>query len=201
MKGLLLKDLYNLMQMGKIGLLVSVLWVVIGISQQDSNYISGLLMMLVIMLPYNAMAYDEAAKWDRYALTMPVTRRDLVLSKYLLTLLSALAPALLVFICSLIIDHTLSYALSLTATLVAIGISMACFSLPFAFRFGAQKARLAFFAVILMYVLLASSVDNITMNIGFSRLLTNPWLLLVGMLVITFVSFLISVRIYEKKEL
>lgn len=77
MKGMLLKEMYNLKQTARIYLILTVLWLAIGVAQRDGGYISGLTAMLMVLIPINAIAYDESSKWERYALTMPVLRRDL----------------------------------------------------------------------------------------------------------------------------
>ena len=43
------------------------------------------------MLPMMTLSYDERSKWDSRALTMPVTRAQLVLSRYATALLAGLA--------------------------------------------------------------------------------------------------------------
>ena len=40
-----------------------------------------------MMLMFTAMSYDEMANFDKYALTLPVTRADLVRTKYVLLVL------------------------------------------------------------------------------------------------------------------
>lgn len=106
MKGLLMKDLLNLKQIVRVWALLLALFIVIGFAQQSPVYISSMLTVMVLLLPVNALAYDENCKWDAYALTMPVTRRDLALSKYLLALVGAGAMALLSAVCALMMGAT-----------------------------------------------------------------------------------------------
>ena len=106
MKGLLMKDLLNLKQTIRVWALLLALFIVIGFAQQSPVYISSMLTVMVLLLPVNALAYDENCKWDAYALTMPVTRRDLALSKYLLALAGAGAMALLSAVCALMMGAT-----------------------------------------------------------------------------------------------
>lgn len=69
-----------------------------------------------VMIPMSAIAYDDKAKWDRYALTMPVSRRDLVISKYLLALAFAGLAVLIELFLGYYISHDLhkSFVTSLT---------------------------------------------------------------------------------------
>lgn len=41
-------------------------------------------MLLLAMLPISALGYDERCKWERYALSMPLQKKDLFFSKLLL---------------------------------------------------------------------------------------------------------------------
>lgn len=83
MKGLLLKEIYSLKKFRSSLILFFVLWV-INFMRRD-NY---LLAMLVLPYMYSFMATvgieeDVKSKWNKYALTMPVNIKDLVLTKYI----------------------------------------------------------------------------------------------------------------------
>ncbi len=91
MKGLILKDLLNLRKQARIILLFVGFYFVLGMINQSGDSFGGVVALLFAMLAVTAMAYDERAGWDKYALTMPVSRRDLVVSKYLLGVLLSLA--------------------------------------------------------------------------------------------------------------
>ena len=95
MKGLLLKDIINLKQQGKIYIFIIAIWFAIAITSRDGNFFGGVMTMFTVLVPISAAAYDDKAKWDRYALTMPISRWDLVLSKYLLALICAVTAAFL----------------------------------------------------------------------------------------------------------
>ena len=88
MKGLMLKDILNFKnQQGKTFFLLIILYFVMALKMNNSSFFMGVWIVLGITLPISSIAYDEKAKWDKYALTMPVTRRDIVTEKYLLSLL------------------------------------------------------------------------------------------------------------------
>lgn len=89
MKGLILKDLLNLKAQYKVFVVMILFFVVFALMGDSHDTLGVILTMITIMLPITALAYDERSQWDKYALTMPVSRRDLVLSKYLLGLLLA----------------------------------------------------------------------------------------------------------------
>ena len=79
MKGLLLKDILNLKnQQGKILVFLIPLYFLLALQMKSSSFFAGLWVMLGATLPISSIAYDEKAKWEKYALTMPITRKELV---------------------------------------------------------------------------------------------------------------------------
>ena len=87
MKGLILKDLYTLRQMGKISLICMVCLVIWGLVSDNPTMLSSLLLVYGLMLLITTAAYDEASHFNRYALTLPLTHMKLVQSQYLFALL------------------------------------------------------------------------------------------------------------------
>ena len=146
--------------------------------------------------PGDLLAYDENCKWDAYALTMPVTRRDLALSKYLLALVGAGAMALLSAVCALMMGATPDEVFSTIGLLLAAGLCMISIMLPLLFRFGVQKGRMVMIVVVLLPVALTvmfPEVFPVALPAG------TGWLFLAA-LVLLACSALASVRVCEHKE-
>ena len=78
MKGLILKDLYTLRQMGKIYLICMVCLVIWGLVTDNPTMLSSLLLVYGLMLLITTASYDEASHFNRYALTLPLTPKKLV---------------------------------------------------------------------------------------------------------------------------
>ena len=87
MKGLLLKDIYNLRKVGKQYILILAFFTVYCFFLKNPSFFPMMTVMSFSMLILTSMGYDEAAGFDKYALTLPVNREDLVRTKYLLLLL------------------------------------------------------------------------------------------------------------------
>lgn len=199
MKGLLLKDLLNLKQVMKLWFIIGALWCAVGAAQHDSGYVGGMMMMLVTMVPFNAMAYDEQAKWERYALTLPVRHRDLVVSKYLLSLLCGAISAVMVLTCSLLMGEGLAHAASLTCAMLGAGLMASALVLPLLFKFGVQKGRLAMFGVLLVYFIAAGLFTQLGIKLPhFPE--KGLWLLLPAALILFALSCELAVRLYRRKE-
>ncbi len=142
MKGLILKDLLNLRKQARIILLFVGFYFVLGVINQSGDSFGGVVALLFAMLAVTAMAYDERAGWDKYALTMPVSRRDLVVSKYLLGVLLSLAGLVLnlifqfVFAKASLVDGQL-----VSLALFGVGLFFLSLMLPINFKWGLKRAH------------------------------------------------------------
>jgi len=99
------------------------------------------------MLPFSALIYDELSKWDQLAVTMPYTRRELVLSKYVLGYLACGVALVLCLGISWIttalhlpIGNT--FAPDETLLVAALGPIFVAVTLPLMYRLGAEKGRM-----------------------------------------------------------
>lgn len=210
MTGLLYKDLINLKSTFKIYCLITVIWGVIFIP--DGNYsIFGLLMVMMATLVVTTLSYDDLANWDQYALTMPVSRKEVVYSKYLLLLLLDTIGAVTALLvggigAGLGFFEPMEIVLVL-AVVFMIALIFGATILPLIYRFGTEKARMLIllvagipsgFLLIISNFLEPQTIRNL-------RIIFNkPLLLILGGLIFTllylFISLKISVRLYTKKD-
>ena len=158
------------------------------------------------MIPVNLIAYDERSRWSQYCRTMPYKVSQIVGSKYLIGLMAQLAVLVLMCGSQAIktgIDGSFSLGgfLSLVSVLMCLSMFSSGLCLPFIFRFGVEKGRLAYFAVVgagcALAVLLSSDmiVDaSAKIDMG----IFSPVLLLVGAAVYA-LSWVISVGVYKKR--
>ena len=84
MKGLLLKDLYVLKDSLKVYLIIFLLYGYMGIVEGEIGLMYAMVFITSVVLPITSVSYDERCGWDRLANTMPVSRKQIVYSKYLL---------------------------------------------------------------------------------------------------------------------
>jgi len=150
MKGLILKDLYNLSKQYKIVLILVVFYLVISLTNEDSSFFGGVVTILMVMQLVTAIAYDEKSKWDRYALAMPISRTDLVLSKYLLGgILLAIAFAAN-FIFGMASGSEPVETLIISVAMTGVGLLFMFLILPFLFKFGVEKGR--YIAMLIFFI-------------------------------------------------
>ncbi len=86
MKGLLLKELYILKGFGKQYLLILAFLLIWAISTKSFSFIIIYVALIGSQIAMSTMAADEAVSFSRYALTMPIDRKMLIKTKYMLFL-------------------------------------------------------------------------------------------------------------------
>lgn len=202
MTGLILKDLINLKKQARIYLILVLFYLVLGIANESSDMFSTMMIVVSAIIPITAMSYDERSKWDRYALTMPLSRESMVASKYILGLIFLTAS----FILSMLFNSFFSNislvenVMTCLATL-SVGIVIMSVIFPLIFKFGVEKGRI--FMMIVLFtptalILLLSKLgismpDDETIQ---SLLYLSP----IVAAVIFIASIYISMSIYKKKE-
>ena len=87
MKGLLRKEFYALKNTFGILAVFMLVYAAIGYVGNNASMLVAMAAMIVMMQPANSISYDELYHWDRYVLTMPVSRKMVVQSKYVLSFL------------------------------------------------------------------------------------------------------------------
>lgn len=209
MKGLILKDLFVLRKQWKIFALLIVFFAIVPLYGENASIFQGIIVVLAAMLPVTALSYDERAHWEKYALTMPLNRRTLVLGKYLLGVFFILVAIAICVLAMLLIGVIKKQPLSADYVLtelvfLAVGLIFLSLILPMMFKFGTEKGRLALmgFAVIIMLApMLAENLEwggdgaPAFLNMGFLVVVS------LGILLLPVLSFCLSVRIYKKREM
>lgn len=209
MKGLLLKEIYYLKKFRNSLMIFFILWI-LNFMRKD-NYL-----IAVLILPYmysfmGTVGIDEDAKskWNKYALTMPINKRRLVLSKYIL----AYGLMIVSFGISFIITylyHGLSFEprnfiyilMGLNTVILFIGLY-----LPLVFKYNSTNGVIVLFIIVGGIIAINKFLPNARKNIIniFTNIMSSSIPLLymitvgIGALII-FVSFFISYNIIKQKE-
>ena len=172
--------------------------------------------VILMMLPVSCFSFDEAAKWDRYARTLPLSSQAVVGSRYLFTLLVLLVVAAFSAACAVVMDILQLSDGSLMENLAALisslgaGLFIVDVMIPLCFKLGPERARPYLFAVILFPFVAVFLLIRFGADLGLSlafldRLPELSALALVGLipvggLLCLLISFLLSCRIVERKE-
>lgn len=216
MTGLLIKDILIMRKTLKSYLLFWAFYLLLAIfGLFNISFVTAFIQVMVMMLPIGIFSYDEAAKWDRYAMTFPLGRRVLVGGRYLFTLVVILGAALFGLLSCVILsildgqqvltENTLTVLVSLS-----VGILIADVLLPLCYKLGPERARPYLYALVCIPVLLIFVVYRLGLldmvnfaglnDLSDQSVLGLSALLLLAALAGLGVSYLISCRVMEGKE-
>lgn len=152
MKSMLLKDLYNLRSSVRYLAVMMLVFAVAFIPMGYLNYLTmGAVVFSIMMV--NTFSYDDLAKWNRFALVMPIRRQDVVAGKFLISLLfsavgtgigclgSVVGGALLGQL-QLSDAQAWKEILSVMEIAFCVALLFGVTMIPLLFRFGVERARL-----------------------------------------------------------
>ena len=220
MKGLLYKDFSVLTNSYKRNaLLVVVLYAAIVTATQQA-YLAYVLTVMGGLYASSTVSFDEQARWDAYARTLPLTPRQIVGAKYLLCLVATavmglMSAAMLLVLLPLAATLTgdaaeiPTVAETMVSILTCAGVSMlmSAVVLPFSYKYGGAKARsymgvtfgvvffLMIFALNSMSETQSRMIDAVLESLN-GAAIAGISVLLVA--VVIAVSYAACVKIYEK---
>lgn len=176
-----------------------------GIYENQVFMIPLLCAMIPLILTGINAGYDSQSKFEQMAFSMPVKKRDYVLSKLFLATAFGLLGAVSIFILLGIHGQiSLENRLLVSALTLVISILFSAIQLPFVLKYGAEKGRLIF---VITYLLAfgASSLFKGKLSRALEILQAQSFLVigvgvvLIGLALIV-LSTKISIGIMEKKE-
>ena len=207
MKGLLVKDLLVLRKYARTMVVFILVYIVVFSMLDSVDVISGMVTLVLAMMSVATFSYDELAKWDRFGLTMPVSRKQVVASRYLVCLLSTVFGSAITLAFSLVSGFLrktgdLTQSLLSTYTILAVATLFLSLILPFLYKFGPERGRLFMILVFLLpSMLLLFFKDSLSAFFPSEAALRQVFLFsFPAALAVLLLSFLVSCRIYEKKE-
>lgn len=204
MKGLLLKDTYMTVRLCRMFLLLDVVFLGVWMFGNGDLFFLTYPCLLTTMVPMTLISYDEREKWDVFAATLPYSRAQIVSCKYLIGLCLSvliLAVAAVGQIFRRTPGGTAEFLTMLPVLLSACLLAPAVLY-PFVFRFGAEKGRVVYYVVIA--VVCGGSVVLQNMEVASLLGSLSVGSLPAGVLIasaVYAVSWLLSIRLYEKREL
>lgn len=215
MTGLILKDLYSMRsyfvkQMG----LMALVYLLISVAVIKSVALfAPMMVMSVMMMLISSFSFDETAKWDAYALTLPLSPRSIVGARYLLMggMLFGSSVAIAALCCAVDAFTFRDGAVEVIASTAGVAVSYLLVSLivmPLFYKLGVEKARVAmilcFIAPFMLIVWLAEYLQNSGFDVTvFFSGVSLPVLVAGGVLLLAALcvgSYLLSVKFYAEKE-
>ena len=200
-----------------------VLFCGIAIIGTDAIYWGSVVIGIIVgMISLSTFSYDEMSKSNKYILTLPVTRKEIVLEKYVLAIGATILGGILGFIVTLLVGNVMNYLRpdnlidinieTLLATSVGgmFGISLIqSIQIPSIFKWGAEKGRIQMFIVLFVLVIIGAIAGFLLKQAGLSvdiekleNILNNFGLVALILLscLMYFISYKISYKIYKNKE-
>ena len=177
------------------------------------SILAGIVAMVGLMLPMSSFAYDDQARWEKFAAATPAGRRGVVGGKYLFALLctagaSVLVGAILTVMALLgkVEAEVWWEPLAVVGACACVTLLLDSIFLPFLLKYGSEKARmlsmLVFATVFGSMALLAFLVEH-----GFHFPAVPPVLVVLAPILLVAVtaaafaaSYAAAQGIYRKKE-
>lgn len=215
-KGLILKDLLSLKSYVKTIIVFFVIFLFVGLYGNSVDFVLPLIMIVIFgMCVLATFGYDEISNSDKFYLTLPVTRKQIIISKYILAFSSLFIGAITGILITLILMITKSEFKLIEILSASIGGMFGigivqCIQIPCMYKFGAEKGRIFLFAIMAaiggIFGVLYMILKNINLNIQLDKVTTffesyGLIILIILTLISYFISYMISNKIFSKKEL
>ena len=213
MTGLILKDLLVLRKSLRSFLLVLLVYgaIVFG-GVWPPEVAAGLMMTMTAILPMNVFAYDKQCKWDVYGLSLPVSRTKTVAARYLCVLLLCLLSLVLTAVFGAVLyaagrmEEPMDFLIS-CSILGLIAVLINAIMLPFLYKFGPERARMMFIAIIGALCLLVLAVIAPLGGLRWINSLEVSEAAMISAIaaaagaVLLTLSFLLSRKLYAKQDM
>ena len=215
MKSLILKDLYNIGHNAKSMLLILLVFAIglIMVSGVEIYIISsGVLCSMMIVTTFT---FDDHCKWSKYALVMPICKKDIVKAKFIVLIIFCIAGICVGTIFGVaggVAMHKMALSMEGIVTMLFMGfvglivsVIFGSMSIPLVFKYGAEKGRMLLlisFAVplgicFMVYEILMMLGVKITDQLIFTILCASPLIAAIWI----YTMYRISCRIFYKQEI
>ena len=225
MKGLLIKDLKIIAEQKKFFIVAILFAALFTWTGNDITFAATYIILLTSMLTLTTISYDEFNGGMAFLLTLPTSRKIYTKEKYVFAFINlCLACVFSIIVCAIfaVAKGTTIEWDSLISTCVGCCLSMGLMlsvTIPLEFKFGAEKGRVAMISAVVaitvigigIYKLLTEVLDiNVnkiiadvlaklpTSGKGLEVILIS--VMATALVLILFISYLISSKIMKKKE-
>ena len=190
------------------------IWIIwIGIAIYNPSFLNILLGMSVLLTVYQVMAYEDHNNINYLISYLPVKRKEYVLSRYLLGIVSILLASILLCIVYFVStkinpSQVMSLDILLPTSIISAILSMSVI-IPLVLKFGINKGRVFMsIIVILVSTMPLSLMSDISQDSKTLETIMNiinsvgmPLITVVINIIILLVSIGISINLYKNKEI
>ena len=210
MKGLIIKELITMFKNNKLSFILIPVFALFGVFNNQNMFLM-IAPALLAMIPLGQMTHDELCHWDRYVQCLPVDKNKIVSSKYAMVIVLSLIATVIIGAVMGIINYrnngSINEVIFMMICSMMIGLSVPCISIPINLKFGTAKGRIIYLIIVgiicgTMPALLLS--DSGKLSAIMVKLFSNTAVLTVVSFAVfvamILISWLISIKIYEAKE-
>lgn len=221
-KGLLKKDLYNLSTY-KASLIIVILFCGIAIIGTEAVTFGPMIICSIIgMISLSTFSYDEISKSNKYILTLPTSRKEIVKEKFILAIGSTILGGILGLLLTIIVINVMNYlrpeniinidyeSLIITTIGGMWGTALIqSIQIPSIYKWGAEKGRIQMFILLFVLIVIVLGIAfllmkaNFNINVEMLESFMNKYgliLLAFLMIIMYYISYKISYKIYKNKE-
>lgn len=217
MKGLLLKDVWLTLANKRVLIFVVFFGVLLLVMGNMDTFLVGYITLLFTMQVLSSITYDDYDKSVMFLFTLPVSRRQYVIEKYVFALIG-MAIGWCASVCAVKLKDLLympspeeaqarfmSYA-----AILAVALLFAGFGIPIRLKFGSENGRMVTWSIAVIGILAVFFGIRMLNRSGFDadllgqRIVSHSSVLIPGLIAGFVVLFLVSVfaslRVVQKKE-
>lgn len=211
MKGLILNNVYTVKRSIQSSCLLAIAIVIVLLIAQNDMALRAAIFLPFLLIPVHAfevLKHDARSGWQKFEMTLPVTRKKIVTSKYVTFLLLFITSMIIVSI-PFLLTHMFVYptmnALFFNFLLRGMGLvmSIATLTFPLTYILGTEKSDTItissvgfslglFFAVSLLLLQFIGSIER------FDEMFSIIFFVITAVLFVT--SYIVSMVVYAKKE-
>ena len=186
------------------------------------NFAPIIICTIVGMIALSTFSYDEISKSNKYLLTLPTNKKEIVKEKFILAIGATILGGILGLLLTIIVINVMNYVRPenminidyeslITTTIGGMwGISLIqAIQIPSIYKWGAEKGRIQMFILLFLLILAILGIaflimkTNLNINLEMIESFMNKFgiaLLILAMVVMFFISYKISYKIYKNKE-
>ncbi len=201
MKALLLKDYFVAKKYLRAFSVMLIVFLAVGAMNPDMEYYLSFPCVLSGILTVSLVSYDERFHWDSYCELLPLPRKTVVAEKYVLTLIIGLTVWLISDVIEAFrVPVTSPAYLTMVFGRLAVTLAAPVILLPVIFKYGVEKGRIVYFIVLGFFTAASAMIfpQSAADVKGVAPALT--WVILPVVAALYALSWLLSVKVYEKRE-
>ena len=210
MKGLIVKDLLNLKGQVKSCIPALILYIIFFSWNGDIDSFVLIIFFITSMLGISAFYSDETTNFNKYLLTMNISRRKIVISRYIASTIILSVGVIIISIFHMVLNQNIvnQDVISFVQYLI---ITFLCISLfyPMLFLIGYDRGKFmimgALFIAYVLFELLPQLGINLSMQKYLDEIIQMKQVEFIAIalfivLILFFISIMMSIRIVKKKE-